>query len=96
MKSLADWYVNLSLGSAALFAFAFFLGCCILILVIDAWRDPLKVELRAIRRKRRRERKILARSRALITAHELARHREDCSVQTSRAFMRAFRETHGL
>lgn len=61
-----DWYANLSLGTATLFAFAFVLGCCIVILVIDAWRDPLKVEMRAIRRKRRRERKLIMQTRALL------------------------------
>lgn len=61
---------------------------CVAVIALVVWLDPLKVEIRQIKRRRRKERRIV------ISARELAKHREDVSVQTSRGFMAAFRETH--
>jgi hypothetical protein len=92
MKPIPWSWETMPLSTAVIFAVALFLVLILLFLAWDKWRN--NSELRAIRRRKRRERKILARSRALITAREIAKRRVECSVRTSRAFMRAFRETH--
>ena len=83
---------TMPLSTALIFACCLFLILIFAFLLWDKWRHGS--ELRAIRRKRRRERRLIAQTRQLITARELAKRRVECSVQTSRAFMRAFRETH--
>jgi hypothetical protein len=62
--------------SALCFAFAGLLLICLLTLVISARRDPVQVELRAIRRKRRWERKIMAQMQQVIA--ERSRASRDC------------------
>jgi hypothetical protein len=72
--------------SALCFAFAGLLLICLLTLVISARRDPVQVELRAIRR---RKHQIFVRNR------ELAKRREDINVRVSRGFLRAMRDAKG-
>lgn len=85
---------TMPMSSAACFVLAGLLLICFLILVISAHRDPVQVELRAIRRKRRQEKKLLTQTRALIKHRDLAKHRVDTSLRTTRAFISAYRQTH--
>jgi predicted ferric reductase len=62
--------------SAACFALVGLLLICLMILVISAHRDPVQVELRAIRRKRRWERKLKVQMQQVIA--ERSRASRDC------------------
>lgn len=72
------WWASLSwCESAALLILAFVVIFWLTIL-IAWWRDPLKVEQRAIRRKRRKDRELIAQARAmLLKRHDSAADR-DC------------------
>lgn len=83
MRDFANWWVSLSwCESAALLILAFVVIFWLAIL-LAWWRDPLKVEMRAIKRRRRKERKLLAKTRAML----LKRH--DPSADRT-----CFREVH--
>jgi hypothetical protein len=69
--------------SALCFAFAGLLLICLLTLVISARRDPVQVELRAIRRRKHH---------LFVSNKKLAKRRLEMSLQTQRAFMRTFRD----
>ena len=78
MKHFSDWWVALSYGQcAAVMAAAF-----VVILALAVWFtwyfDPLKVEMRAIQRRRRRERKLIAQTRAMLLKRHDHRADRDC------------------
>ncbi len=90
MNSFIVWFAALPWSEALALCILFSAVVSAIVWGAVAYFDPLRAELRAIRRKRRKERQII------ISAQELARHRQECSVQTSRAFMRAYRESSGI
>jgi hypothetical protein len=78
VKNFSDRWASLSCGqSAAVMAVAF-----LVIVALAAWFawyfDPLKVEMRAIQRKRRRERKLIEQTRAMLLRRHDCRADRDC------------------
>lgn len=56
VDEFAVWYINLSPTAVTMIAFGIFVVLCILAIAIMDYVDPLKVEQRAIRRKRKQRR----------------------------------------
>lgn len=55
----AAWYINLSVSEAtAIAAFLFVLFCIVTLVIID-WCDPLKREMRQVRRARKHKRELI-------------------------------------
>lgn len=78
MKHFSSWWVSLSPSqSAAVLSGAFVL--ILLVTMLLAWYfDPIKVEMRAIQRKRRRERKLIEQTRAMLLRRHDCRADRDC------------------
>lgn len=83
---LFAWYIGLSISAATAIGFLIFMAFCLLTILAIAYFAPLKVEMRQIRRRRRKDRQIR------ISAQELQKRREEVDVRVSRGFMKAYRE----
>lgn len=64
MKSFAYWLASLSPSAAAAIGAGIFFAFCILASAFFKWREG--AEVRAIKRRRRRERKLIAETRAML------------------------------
>lgn len=83
---LFAWYIGLSISAATAIACLIFMAFCFLTILVIAYFAPRKVEMRQIRRRRRKDRQIR------ISAQELQKRREEVDVRVSRGFMKAYRE----
>jgi hypothetical protein len=78
VNTFTTWWASLSCCQAAAYLAMAFIAFIIIATFWAWWRDPRRVELRMIKRKRRRERKAIAKARAvLLGRHDPAADR-DC------------------
>jgi hypothetical protein len=83
MKSFASWWVSLSMSQAMAAMFAAFLIFLAIGIGWTWWRDPIRVEIRQIKRRKHH---------IYVANAELAKYREDINVRVSRGFLRAMRD----
>ena len=78
MKNFANWWTSLTFSESAALLIGAFLAIFLLTMLFAWWADPLKVEVRQIQRKRRRERRLIAQTRALLLKRHDSMADRDC------------------
>jgi hypothetical protein len=83
MKTFAAWWASLSWCQSMASLFIAFLVSCAICIGWMWWRDPIRVEIRQIKRRKHH---------IYVANAELAKYREDINVRVSRGFLRAMRD----